>query len=63
MTQTIAATDEVVAGLAKLPTAAISDALDRLGIATQPLGIKPLDPKFRLAGRAFTLRYRAIGEV
>ena len=31
--------------------------MDRLGIAGQCLGIKPLNPNFRLAGRAFTLLY------
>ena len=41
----------------KLDTTSISDALDRLGIAGQCLKIKPLDHRFRLAGRAFTLLY------
>lgn len=41
----------------KLDTTSISDALDRLGIAGQCLGIKPLDHRFRLAGRAFTILY------
>ena len=34
----------------------MSDALDKLGIVGQCLGIKPLDPKFRIVGRAFTVR-------
>ena len=55
--------DAIVQGLGELPTATISDALDRLGIVGQCLGIAPLDPKFRLAGRAFTLRYRPTGLV
>ena len=55
--------DDIVRGLGELPTATISDALDRLGIVGQCLGIAPLDPKFRLAGRAFTLRYRPTGLV
>src|ERR671932_1455602 len=55
--------DPTVQGLGTLPTATISDALDRLGIVGQVLGIAPLDPKFRLAGRAFTLRYRPTGLV
>ena len=37
----------------KLDTTALSDALDRLGIPGQCLGIKPLDHRFRLAGRAY----------
>jgi 4-hydroxy-4-methyl-2-oxoglutarate aldolase len=45
----------------KLDTTALSDALDRLGIAGQCLGIKPLDPRFRLAGRAFTILYGPAG--
>jgi regulator of RNase E activity RraA len=42
---------------AKLDTTSLSDALDRLGIAGQCLGIKPLDHRFRLTGRAFTILY------
>lgn len=42
---------------AKLATATLSDAMDRLGIAGQCLGIKPRDHSFRLTGRAFTIRY------
>ena len=41
----------------KLDTTSLSDALDRLGIAGQCLGIKPLDHGFRLTGRAFTILY------
>ena len=41
----------------KLDTTSLSDALDRLGIAGQCLGIKPLDHSFRLTGRAFTIHY------
>src|ERR687884_1498956 len=56
-------TDAIVEGLRELPTATISDALDRLGIVGQCLGIAPLDPRFRLCGLAFTLRYRPTGLV
>jgi len=49
--------DENVQCASKLDTTALSDALDRLGIPGQCLGIKPLDPRFRLSGRAFTLLY------
>lgn len=41
----------------KLDTTSLSDALDRLGIGGQCLGIKPLDHRFRMTGRAFTLLY------
>ncbi|MEI9964283.1 MAG: RraA family protein [Caulobacteraceae bacterium] len=44
-----------------IDTATLSDALDRLGIAGQCLGIKPLDHRFRMTGRAFTLLYAPVG--
>ncbi len=37
-------------------TTTLSDAMDRLGVAGQALGIAPLDRGFRVAGRAFTVR-------
>ncbi len=37
--------------------AALSDALDKFGIAGQVHGIKPLSPSFKLWGRAFTVRF------
>ncbi len=55
--------DELIDGFRALPTACISDALDRLGIAGQCLGIAPLSPSFRLVGRAFTIKYRPVGYV
>lgn len=48
--------DETVSRLKELSTTTVSDALDRLGIATQCLEIKPLDRAFRLCGPAFTMR-------
>ena len=53
--------DTNVLRASKLDTTAISDALDRLGIAGQCLNIKPLDSKFRLTGRAFTILYGPAG--
>ncbi len=54
--------DPNVARAARLDTATLSDALDRLGIAGQCLGIKPLDQKANvLAGRAFTVQYAPQG--
>jgi 4-hydroxy-4-methyl-2-oxoglutarate aldolase len=50
------------ARLSALSTSAVSDALDRLGITGQALGIAPLDRAFRLAGRAWTLRYGPVGQ-
>jgi 4-hydroxy-4-methyl-2-oxoglutarate aldolase len=46
---------------AKLDTTSLSDAMDRLGIAGQCLGIKPLDHRFRMTGRAFTILYGPAG--
>jgi regulator of RNase E activity RraA len=54
-------TDTNVERASRLETATLSDALDKLGIAGQCLGIKPLDHRFRLAGRAFTSAYAPVG--
>ncbi len=53
--------DHNVERASKLDTTAISDAMDRLGIPGQCLNIKPLDHRFRLTGRAFTLLYGPAG--
>ena len=50
-------TDNNVNRASKLDTATISDALDKLRISGQCLGIKPRNHDFRLAGRAYTLLY------
>ena len=47
----------------ELACAAVSDALDKLGINGQCFGIKPLDPRFRVVGQAFTVRYAPVGMV
>jgi 4-hydroxy-4-methyl-2-oxoglutarate aldolase len=52
-------TDTGVGRAALLDTATLSDALDRLGIVGQCYRIRPLDPDFRLAGRAYTVQYGA----
>lgn len=49
-------TDKNIEALRSLSTTTVSDALDRLGIATQVFGIMPLDRSFRLIGRAYTVR-------
>jgi len=49
--------DENLLRASRLDTTSLSDALDRLGIAGQCLGIKPLDHRFRMTGRAFTILY------
>ena len=55
--------DENLEAFKKYSSAAVSDALDRLGLIGQCFGIAPLDPGYRLVGRAFTVRTRAIGYV
>ena len=54
--------DPNVQRASRLDTTSLSDAMDRLGIAGQCLGIKPLDPRFRLTGRAYTLLYGPAGK-
>ncbi|MFF4630071.1 RraA family protein [Streptomyces griseorubiginosus] len=62
MTDTVGdTTGTAVTALRDLDTSHVSDALDRLGIAGQCLGIMPLDRSFRLAGPAFTVRYVPVG--
>jgi 4-hydroxy-4-methyl-2-oxoglutarate aldolase len=53
--------DPLVDGLAAQDISHLSDALDRLGIAGQCAGVRPLDRSFRLAGRAYTIRYVPVG--
>ena len=50
-------TDDNVERARRLETATVSDAMDKLRIPGQCLGIKPRDPNFRLAGRAYTVLY------
>src|SRR5262245_37671708 len=47
---------DVTARLSALDTPVLSDALDRLGIEGQAVGLLPLDRSFRFVGRAFTVR-------
>lgn len=54
-------TDRNVERAARIDTATLSDALDKLAIAGQCLGIKPLSQSLRLSGRAFTLFYAPTG--
>jgi regulator of RNase E activity RraA len=58
----VSESDKAIERVALLDTATVSDALDRLGIVGQCYRIKPLDPGFRLAGRAFTVQYGAAGK-
>ncbi len=53
--------DPNVARAARLDTATLSDALDKLGIHGQCYRIKPRSTAFRMAGRAWTLLYGPAG--
>ena len=57
MDDTKLAGDPVLGTLALLGTSHVSDALDKLGINGQCMGLLPLVRDSRLAGRAFTVRY------
>lgn len=53
---------DLIGRLRTLETPTVSDALDRLGIDGQCLGIMPLDSSFRMAGVAFTVSYVPAGD-
>jgi regulator of RNase E activity RraA len=55
--------DRIIEGFKKLTAAAVSDALDRLGLHGACLGIAPLATGYRMVGRAFTLKYIPVGVV
>ena len=55
--------DSLVEGFRKLSVAAVSDAMDRLGVVGQCLGIQAIAPGNRMAGRAFTIKYIPCGIV
>lgn len=54
--------DTAVARAARLDTASLSDAMDRLGINGQCYRIHPRSSDFRMAGRAYTLLYGPAGK-
>ena len=53
--------DKNVQRAARLDTASLSDALDKLGINGQCYRIKPRDADFKMVGRAWTLLYGPAG--
>ena len=55
------ALDAMVETFRRLPTAAISDALDSRRLPGSAHGVSPLVDGARFVGRAFTLRYAAVG--
>lgn len=54
--------DTNVERAARLDTASLSDAMDKLGIAGQCLGLQPRHSASRMAGRAYTVRYGPAGK-
>ncbi|MFB5189438.1 RraA family protein [Alicyclobacillus fastidiosus] len=52
---------DILQQFSQLSTPTVSDALDRIGMEGACLGITPIDHKFRLIGRAFTLKYEPVG--
>lgn len=52
---------DLLARFARLPSSAISDALDKLGIAGQVDGLRPMLGGARICGQAVTLRYLPVG--
>ena len=55
--------DQLVESFKALDTACVSDAMDKLGIPAGCHGIKPVVQGVKFAGHAFTIKYRACGEV
>lgn len=62
MTTSEPADEGLLLRLRQLPTAAISDALDRIGIVGALHGIAPLCDGFRAAGPAFTVGYEPVDQ-
>jgi 4-hydroxy-4-methyl-2-oxoglutarate aldolase len=55
------ALEPIIEAYKKLPTAAVSDAMDKLGIEGACLGIKPLSHSSHIVARAYTLKYEPVG--
>lgn len=55
-------TDAILDRLKLFSCSDLSDAMDRLGVPCQAAGIMPLDRSFRIAGKAWTLRYGPVGQ-
>lgn len=52
---------DLISRFAALPTSAVSDALDRLGLPGQVDGLRPMLQGARICGQAVTLRYLPVG--
>lgn len=53
--------DDLVAAFGALPTACVSDAMDRLGLLGSAHGLSPLRDDMTVVGRAYTVRYSPVG--
>lgn len=53
--------DTIIQHYALFSTSALSDALDKIGVAGACFGIAPIDVNFRLVGRACTVQYGPAG--
>ena len=53
--------DDVVEGFKKLSSAAVSDAMDKLGLHGMAQGIGPIADGHHMVGRAFTIKYIPVG--
>ena len=49
--------ENLVLAFKKIDTSTISDALDKLGIVGQCLGVKSINPTWKIAGLAYTVKY------
>lgn len=54
--------DHLVEEFKKLSIAAVSDALDRLGINGTCLGISPINYGYQMVGRAYTVKYLPVAQ-
>lgn len=52
--------DAIVERFKQLPTAAVSDAMDKIGMEGACFGIKPLSRDYRITARAYTLKYEPV---
>lgn len=52
--------EKIVESFKQIDTSTISDALDKLGLVGQCSGIKSINPAWKIAGRAFTVKYAPV---
>lgn len=52
--------EQIVMSFKRIDTSTISDALDKLGLKGQCFGIRSSNPQWKIAGRAFTVKYAPV---